>query len=75
MSLLVNWHIGATQRCNKLTRATSRTGLYKSGVFTTLEVNNSGVFTTLGFYAATTSSLVSEWSVPSEPAIIAIRIV
>ena len=48
-----SWHVGTTQRCNKLTSATSRTGLYHSGVFTTLEVSNSGVFTTLGFYAGT----------------------
>ncbi len=53
-----SWHIGlgTTQRCNKLTRATSRRGLYNSGVpvFTTLEVYNPGVFTaTPGFYADT----------------------
>ena len=55
-----SWHrdigLGSTQRCNKLTRATSRTGPYNSGVLTTLEleVYNPGVFTaTPGFYADT----------------------
>ena len=49
------WHIGTIQRCNKLTSATSRTGLSNSAVSTTLEVYNSGVFTlaTLAFYADT----------------------
>ncbi len=39
-----SWHIGlgTIQRCNQLTTATSRTGLYDSGVFTALEVYNSG---------------------------------
>ena len=49
-----SWHIGTTQRCNKLTSATSRTGPHNSGVFsTTLEVYNSGLITPLGNYADT----------------------